>query len=224
MRRMYDGITPSRIPHAGAELVAGYLDGMWPSFAEMVKLFPLARHVSIATSAATDAQVLDVETFDATPAQSVDWTLRQRAAGRIPTVYSNESTWPLIVQAFQRRRVLVPQWWSANYNGVERIAPGAIASQWQNTPGYDVSAVADHWPGVDPAFIPQLPALIKESPTVYMLRNKTTGDVELHLGNGQFAHVTTASYHSYKSAGIPEYDLPPEQFTALKVAITAAHG
>lgn len=149
VRFMYDGITPSRIP-AGAKMVASYVDGLWPNYAQAVALFPDAVHVSIATSVASDAQVLDVERGDGTPQTALPWVLTQRARGRIPTVYCNTSTWPQVQAVFAAAKKPVPYWWSANYNGEPVLWPGAISSQYETTAGFDLSVVADFWPGVDP--------------------------------------------------------------------------
>lgn len=161
-RTMFDAITPSRIPHPPApQLVAGYVGGYWPSFygyrddtgvwvPGIREVFPTSRPVAIAVQASQDAQVLDVEAGDATPAQAPGWAVRQRRRGQIPTVYANTSTWPAVVAEFTRQSVPLALWWEANYDGAAVLAPGRIAKQYRNTPGYDVSVVADYWPGVDP--------------------------------------------------------------------------
>lgn len=146
---MYDAITPADCPPDG-DLYAGYVNGRWPSYGEMVERFPHAVHVSIAVSADADAQVLDVERFDATPEQSVDWVIRQRSRGRIPSVYANTSTWPAVWAAFNHRQVAHPIAWMANYSMGPLLPAGAVALQYLNTPGYDRSVVADYWPGIDP--------------------------------------------------------------------------
>ena len=58
---MYDGISPSEVPSGGAAYM-GYLNGAWPSYAELVKLHPTAKHVSVSvTASANVGDVLDVE-------------------------------------------------------------------------------------------------------------------------------------------------------------------
>lgn len=151
MRTMYDGITPTDVP-PGGQLYAGYVDGHWPSYPGLVARFPSAVHVPIAVSASTDnGIVLDVEQGDASPAESVDWVLMRRRAGADPSVYCNTSTWPAVRAVFQARGVVEPHYWVAHYSPDATIPAGAVALQHTSTAGYDVSSVADYWPGVDPA-------------------------------------------------------------------------
>ena len=153
MRTMYDAVNAQNIP-PGATMVAGYGDTIhipqWT--ATDWARFPNAIKVVIVKRASTSAgHVLDVETGDATPAQAPGWVLMRRAAGADPTVYCNSATWPAVRAAFAAARVAEPHYMIAKYDGVAAIPMGAIAKQFRNTPGYDVSIVADYWPGVDPA-------------------------------------------------------------------------
>jgi hypothetical protein len=149
---MYDSVTPANIPD-GAVLVAGYADGFYANLPGLQARFPAATVVSIAVHPSTPAQVLDVETGDATPAQAVQWCTRTMAAtpnGQL-TVYCNVDAWPQVRAAFQAAGVTEPQYWVAAYDGDPAIPAGAVAKQWLGDyRGYDQSSVADYWPGVDP--------------------------------------------------------------------------
>lgn len=150
MRTLYDGITAAEVPDGWG--VAGYTDGNWPDFAALKLRWPDAVHISIAAHPADDAKALDVETGDATPAEAPGWASRQREAGDpYPWVYCNESTWPEVIYEFAQQKVPAPLYWIALYDGVATVPAGAIAKQHTNTPGYDISAVADYVPGIDPA-------------------------------------------------------------------------
>lgn len=231
-RTMYDAITPSRIPVSAPQMVAGYVNGRWPSYAEMVSRFPSAVHVSIAVSADTDAQVLDVEQYDATPAEAVDWVLRQRGRKAIPTVYCNTSTWPAVQAAFAARRVALPYWWEANYSTGPSISPGAIAKQFETTPGYDRSIVVGYWPGVDPAPKPAIkPPALKppvpippKGPTMFVMHSEGgDGIAECYVGSGVFVHLAPATYRAYVNAGIPNYGLPKADYDKLRAELVAAN-
>jgi len=149
-RTMYDAVTVSRVPST-ATMVAAYVDGHYANVAAMRDRFPNARLVTIAVFASTNAgTVLDVETGDATPTQAPGWVVKRRKAGVDPTVYCSESLWPSVRQAFRSLNVPEPHYWIAHYDSVPLIPEGAIAKQYKNTPGYDISVVADYWPGVDP--------------------------------------------------------------------------
>jgi hypothetical protein len=155
-RTMYDGVDASRLP-TDAQLVAGYVDGAFAWSAADWARFPHSVKVRIACFATTnDGEVLDVEPGNATPAESVDWVLMRRKAGADPTVYMNTSTWPTVRAAFQARGVAEPHYWVAQYDGVASIPAGAFGKQYfnNNQAGYDLSVVADHWPGIDAAPAP----------------------------------------------------------------------
>jgi hypothetical protein len=147
---MYDSISAYTDP-AGAQLYAGYVDGSWSDYDDVVRRFPGAVHVPIATSPDhLVGVVLDVENGDATPAQAPDWCMQRRQAGIDPTVYCNASTWPAVIQAFADRVMTPPHFWIARWGPDHTIPAGAIALQHTSTANYDISAVADHWPGIDP--------------------------------------------------------------------------
>jgi len=149
MRKMYDSVNPARIPR-DAQIVAGYVNGPYKWSDTDWALFPNAIHVGIAVRASFDGgEVLDVEPGDATPAQAPNWVLMRRARGVDPTIYCNESTWPTVVRAFDAAGVVPPHYWIAHYDGDERIPIGAVAKQYRNTADWDISSVADYWPGID---------------------------------------------------------------------------
>lgn len=84
---MYDSVDIGQIPRS-ALAVAGYVGGHWPTFTELVPLFPYAHRQSIAISADEDADILDIENGDATPGQAPSWVKRQLARGvKRPGVY-----------------------------------------------------------------------------------------------------------------------------------------
>lgn len=139
---MYDSVTVSQIP-AGARAVAGYTTGKFPTFPELVRQFPKARHLSIAVSSEHDAECLDVEPGDATPEVAAGWVKRQFARGiKRPVVYGSRDNIPAILAALAkagigRARVRV---WSAHFTGVPHICGPktcgasftADAAQWNN--------------------------------------------------------------------------------------------
>jgi len=151
MRTMYDGIaSDAAVIPTSAQLVGGYVDGNYVWTAADWARFPHSVHVGIAVKSTTNAGiVLDVEAGNATPAESVDWVLARRRSGADPTVYCSQSDWPSVRSAFKARSVAEPHYWIANYNGDKAIPAGAIAHQYESTARWDLSSVADYWPGVD---------------------------------------------------------------------------
>lgn len=155
MRIMYDSVRPAAIPR-NAEMVAGYLPpSRYAWSTQDWARFPKAVKVQIAIFASVnDGHVLDVEPGDATPAEAPGWVTRRRAAGVDPTVYCNLSTWPTVRAEFRRQGVAEPHYWIARYDNHAEMIAGAVAKQYADpaTHGrghYDLSIVADHWPGVD---------------------------------------------------------------------------
>lgn len=152
---MYDSTNWQAIP-ADAQMVAGYIDGpyAWPADAWL--RFRSVPHVYITIDTHDIGNVLDVENGDATPAMAVGWVQLRRAAGTDPTVYCSESVWQTVRDQFTASGVAEPHYWIAWYNTPATLddVPGAVAKQYANsqTSGgdYDLSIVADYWPGVDP--------------------------------------------------------------------------
>lgn len=165
VRLMYDSVDASAIPRT-AQLVAGYIDGnlyRWTA-ADWAR-FPNARKVRIARRTSTnDGHVLDVEygiptvwplTDPVVRQGIVRWVKMRRAAGIEPTIYCNQlNDWLPLQRIFHNALVKPPQWWVARYNNRRDIPTGAIGKQFANPPlsggHYDLSVVADYWPGVDP--------------------------------------------------------------------------
>jgi hypothetical protein len=152
---MYDSTAARDIP-ANAQLVAGYVDGLYRWSEAAWARFPTATKVRIAVFAATDdGQVGDVESGDMTPISAVSWVQMRRRAGVDPTLYVNESNKAATEAAFAAAGVAQPHYWLALYDGIQDLPPGCVAKQFINPPGsggnYDLSAVADYWPGVDSA-------------------------------------------------------------------------
>lgn len=154
-RTMYDAVTPSAIP-TNAQMVAGYIDGAYVWKPADWARFPNAVKVRIAAFSVTnDGHVGDCEQGDMTPQSAVAWVRMRRRAGADPTVYCSEGAWAGVRQAFAAAGIPEPHWWVASYPGAGATIPaGAVAHQYADPANgsggnYDVSVVADYWPGVD---------------------------------------------------------------------------
>lgn len=157
-RLMYDAVTASNIPR-NAAMVAGYVDQirLAPWSQADWNLFPSAVKVQIVKKASSNwGHVLDVEPGDATPAEAPGWVKMRRNSGfSTPTIYCNLSTWPSVYNEFKNQGVAQPLYWIAKYDDIKNfpVLNGitAIAKQYHgNDPhGFDISYVADFWPGVD---------------------------------------------------------------------------
>jgi hypothetical protein len=145
MTLMYDSVNPFDIP-VDAPAVAGYADGMYVWTTAGWDRFPNRPRLLI-TVTGVDADVLDVETGDATPADAVDWVRTQRQLGfPYPGVYCSSSLWPTVKATFAAHNVDPPWYWIADYDGKPDIPVGALAKQYLNAPGsgghYDLSVIS----------------------------------------------------------------------------------
>jgi len=151
---MYDSITAGLIPR-DAQLVAGYVDGLYAWSADDWALFADIPHVRIAVFPTTDdGNCANVEAGDMTPENVVGWVELRRAAGVDPSVYCSAASWATVRAQFQAQGVAEPHYWIATWDSVQAIPPGAVAHQYDNGPNFDTSIVADYWPGVDPMTAP----------------------------------------------------------------------
>lgn len=145
---MYDDVNVSLIP-VTAQAVAGYVDGRWPTYAQLVKKFPHAKRVvSIAVFPSDNAEALDVEPGDATVAQAASWVKRQHARGlKKPIVYTAASWGQNLVNALTAAGLkygIDYLWWSAHYTMKPHLCSSecgfgikviAHATQWTDKAG-----------------------------------------------------------------------------------------
>ncbi len=129
---MYDSTEPGQIP-ASAPTVAGYVGGNWPTFHELVARFPRAHRLSIAVNSGEDADCLDIEKGDATPADAPAWFHRQKARGvDRPCFYASLSIMPDVMAVLEKAGIQRHEYrlWVAHYTYVPHIEPGYDACQW----------------------------------------------------------------------------------------------
>jgi hypothetical protein len=172
VRTMYDSITPAAIPR-DAQMVAGYVDGLYAWKQADWDRFPRAVKVTITALGLDQGVVLNLEPNGYWPSDlGVGWVRRARARGVDPTIYCNYRNHLHLAQAaFDRAKEPRPHFWVAEYNGVQNIPTGCIAKQYAAPEGtgaarapahYDISIVADHWPGVDGDDMPSAKEVVDE--------------------------------------------------------------
>ena len=134
---IYDSTNPQDIP-TSAEAVAGYVDGIyaWPDSGWL--RFPNSVKLSIAVSASSQADALDVETGDATPSQAPGWVKAQIARGIKPWIYCNRSNRSAVEVACQSAGIGPTQMalWVATLDGTQSVAAGfypVAAVQYANS-------------------------------------------------------------------------------------------
>lgn len=197
MRIMYDAISATNVP-ADGDLYAGYDDGYYADATAMQARFPTKRIIKV-TAFATDNEgdVIDCETGDATPAQVPGWLTRRRATGADPSVYCSELGINGIA-AVERACVAAnvhfdrAHWWRANYNGKALLEIGESAHQWIDTGPYDMSVVADYWPGID---------LLPKGTDMRVVRDTGTGREYLQTADGALWYLgLTADVQAYANS------------------------
>lgn len=168
---MYDSVTLEGVQggRSGVQLVAGYINGGYPSYGAMEAYYkPLGIPIiSISVVGQTNAWVLDCETGDYTPQAAAEVAIQQlKSQAMKPTIYGGLDYLQAVIRELQARRYSAHavDWWVAHYTQVETAAwvlpvtlpdvvPGLPASAWQfansspTTSGhsYDVSAVDEAW-------------------------------------------------------------------------------
>lgn len=177
MTTMYDAVDVAAIP-PGAEIVAGYIDGNWPTYDALVAAFPNAQHVSIATGATggAGARVADCETGDFTPASAGQWAAGEIKAGRRPCIYYSKAAAPAVAQGLKDAGVSPTEvdFWIADWTGQAHLIPGSVATQWGSPStgsggNFDVSETDGTWPAA-PAPDPQPePPSTEENESVFAL-------------------------------------------------------
>lgn len=123
---MYDSVDITQIP-VGPAAVAGYVDGAFANIPALAARFPHAKLLTIAVTAAHDADALDVEQGDATPGDVPAWHKRQQERGVTrPCIYASvsvmqEQVIPILRQAGIPRADV--RLWAAHYAGIHICGP-----------------------------------------------------------------------------------------------------
>lgn len=147
---MYDSVDAPKIP-GDAQMVAGYANGRYVWTTADWNRFPHATHVNIDVSGVMPgADVLDVESGDATPAGAVRWIQARKAKGitEVGVLYVNRSNITAVYNAMAAANLKVVhdfKVWIATLDGTKTVhdMTGVVAVQYQNTPGWDASVVYD---------------------------------------------------------------------------------
>ena len=183
-RLMLDGINSDAAGIASAfpdaQMVAGYVNGLYAWSAADWGLFPHADHVTISVFAdRNEGDVLDVESGDASPDQTESWIAMRKAAGLFrPTVYCSLSTVPAVrIGTGPYKLGLDYDLWVADYDdSLASVYPLAAAKQYKSTDGYDASVVYDgQWPHRLPHPSPPPPHPVASWPAGVVLRPGDTG-------------------------------------------------
>jgi hypothetical protein len=142
---VYDSVTPGSLP--SNQSAAVYADGAYAASASQVSS-QMAGHHSVlwidTNGSDANANVLDVEPGDATPAGAATWVQAHLAKQphSVAIVYTMRSDW----SAVQASIGGLPSWeqshvryWIADPTGSPHVVPGSSATQWYWGSNYDIS-------------------------------------------------------------------------------------
>jgi hypothetical protein len=148
----------------GATMLGGYTDGIYANIPALAADAPPGSVIVEFSAIGTDSGTVgDVESGCIwPPANAVPWVLARRAAGIDPSIYCGRANWPAVIAAFDSAGVPYPHWVTAHYTNTPHFCDGgcfpsyvngltAVATQYGGDLAghYDLSVVADYWPGVD---------------------------------------------------------------------------
>jgi hypothetical protein len=138
---IYDSVTPGTLP--SSQPAAVYADGAYAASSSQV-----SGHHSVlwidANGSDPNANVLDVEPGDATPAGAATWVQAHLAKQphSVAIIYTMRSDWSAVQDAVGG----LPSWeqshvryWIADPTGVPHVVAGSSATQWYWGKSYDIS-------------------------------------------------------------------------------------
>lgn len=157
---MYDSVNVDAIP-ADAQVVAGYVNGQWPTFFGLAAKFPSASLVSIDVNGQRPgADVLDIEPGNVGPEAAPAWVAKH-VGPKLPVLYCSVSAAHAVMVAMTSSSLLY-KLWTAHYTGVAHLCSAAcgygtfpeglvVATQWADPKAgsggdYDVSLCIEGWP------------------------------------------------------------------------------
>jgi hypothetical protein len=138
---VYDSVTPGSLP--SSQPAAVYADGAYAASSSEV-----SGHHSLlwidTNGSDPNANALDVEPGDATPASAAQWVQAHlsKQPHSVAIIYTMRSDWSAVQSAVGG----LPSWeqshvryWIADPTGVQHVVPGSSATQWYWGSNYDIS-------------------------------------------------------------------------------------
>jgi hypothetical protein len=201
-----DAVDVANVP-LGLPIYCAYDDGTYANVNAMrARVGPDPIVWSITVNPGDDfGDWLDVEKYDADPAQAPPWIVARRAKHPNPGCYCSEAIWDAVKAAFLSAGVPEPPYWIAGYPGsagAGNLYPGCAGHQWiDHNNLWDESVWVDYIPGLDPAPtpppIPPVPPTQQENETVCVIE---TGGLR-HV----FGTVNNVAYHWWQSIAGPDF-------------------
>jgi hypothetical protein len=153
----YDGVTVPKIPST-ARIVMGYIDGHYNNIDSVRARFPDAVIIDITVTGDIKAVMCDREKGDLTASEAAAYAVRRvKTLNKTATVYTSKDDISAVQQAVkdlsanakltrrQRKMILM---FAADWTGQAHMVKGCVGTQFTNNPDYDISQIANRWPGV----------------------------------------------------------------------------
>lgn len=125
MITMYDSTNVADLP-AGGLAYAGYVDGYYRTFPDLLVRFGHAKLLGIAVNPMTIAECLDVEKGNATASQVPGW-IRNYALTKRPVIYASRNLIPTILTLIGDLPIRI---WSAHYGSKHICAPDSCGASF----------------------------------------------------------------------------------------------
>lgn len=215
MRTMADSVNAAALP-ADLPLYAGYVNGTYVNCHTIRARFPHATVVPITVNPHEDVgTVYDCEPGNGTPTDVPGWVTMRRKAGVTPTVYTTLAWHTTAMDACLGAGVNQPYWWLADPTHRLDRPSGRIVALQRTYPGpYDLSAVANYWPGVDnPARDPRI------GDTTMTVFTTPAGAAYVVVAGRAIPLHSGDEVKAYTDAGATHVALPSAQ--ALNAVVTA---
>ena len=178
---MFDAIDITQIP-VGPAAVGAYVDGRWPTAAAAAARFPHARILTIAASPEHDAEALDIEIGDATPADAPAWHERQRKRGvQRPCLYASAGVMQTgVIPALQAAGIprAEVRLWSAHYAGRHICGPSTCGE-------LSIDADGTQWTSSALGLVLDQSLLLED---FFTTQNPTAAEAELQSGQLNTGH------------------------------------
>lgn len=142
--RMFDSVVVTALPRDAAA-VAGYVNGYYRTWPDVKRLFPNAKKLSIAVTSLANADCLDVEPGNASPADAPGWVKRQQKRGvKRPAVYCALSAAREVLAEIQKAGIKREEvrLWTAHYTHTAHLC-GPSCGFGLNTTA-DATQFTDH--------------------------------------------------------------------------------
>ena len=144
---LYDAVNYKNIPPT-APIVVGYINGpksKWPDTAW--SKFPNSIILKATVNIFTDADILDVESSDATPTQVPIWLAHFRKPNQQRTIYCGLNSWPAVQAQVKVANLQPPYYWIADQTNIPHLVANSNATQYTDYRTlFDESTTDGEWP------------------------------------------------------------------------------